>query len=266
MDKFALLPSGRPGVSALPAAGDGPLVAARRSCLASRRRIQMHRHGRGQLLLVASGALMVQTARHAWLVPPSRALWIPAGADHALVAHAAVQLRTLYLHTACTQALPASCVALEVSALLRELVLRMTDSEAQAMPLCMDHALPLLIAEIVQMPACKLDLPLPADPGLRAFCDRLLADAGPEDTAAPTGVHAKTLYRRFRAETGLSHAQWRRQALLLQAVRRLSLGEAVTQVALDLGYQSPAAFSTMFKRQLGLTPRSFLPAPQGRPG
>ncbi|MFZ2988933.1 AraC family transcriptional regulator [Ideonella sp.] len=259
MDKFAMLPSGQPGVSLLPPAGEGPWLVARCSRLAAGHRIKTHRHARGQLMWVAAGSLFVRTERCAWLLPPSRALWVPAGADHAIVAHGEVQLRTLYLRADGAQALPDACAVLEVTALLQALILRLTASEPQAPPLRMDLALPLLIAEIAQLPACPLALPLPADPAMRAYCDRILADDAPGDRAPPVGVHAKALYRRFLAETGLSHTQWRRQALLLQAVRRLSAGEPVTQVALDLGYESPAAFSTMFKRQLGCTPRSFLP-------
>ena len=38
---------------------------------------------------------------------------------------------------------------------------------------------------------------------------------------------------------------------------RLAAGEAVTTVALDLGYDSPAAFSTMFKRLMGIAPNRY---------
>ena len=46
-------------------------------------------------------------------------------------------------------------------------------------------------------------------------------------------------------------------ACLLAAMRRLALGEAVTNVALDLGYESPAAFTTMFKKSLGMPPSRY---------
>ena len=40
---------------------------------------------------------------------------------------------------------------------------------------------------------------------------------------------------------------------------RLAEGTPVTTVAIDLGYESPSAFSTMFRRSLGVVPRTFLP-------
>ena len=61
----------------------------------------------------------------------------------------------------------------------------------------------------------------------------------------------------FRQETGLSLENWRQQACVFAALPRLIDGQRVTSVALDLGYDSPAAFTTMFRRMLGQTPRAF---------
>ena len=55
----------------------------------------------------------------------------------------------------------------------------------------------------------------------------------------------------------MSFAEWRQQACLLTALPRLAAGEPVTAIALDLGYDSPAAFSTMFKRLLGISPNHY---------
>ena len=64
--------------------------------------------------------------------------------------------------------------------------------------------------------------------------------------------------RLFRRETGLSLSLWRQQACLFTALPRLAGGEAVTSVALDLGYESVAAFTTMFTRMLGTSPKAYL--------
>ena len=61
-----------------------------------------------------------------------------------------------------------------------------------------------------------------------------------------------------RRETGLSLSTWRQQACLFAALPRLAGGEAVTSVALDLGYENVAAFTTMFRRMLGKAPRNYL--------
>ncbi|XOT98243.1 helix-turn-helix domain-containing protein, partial [Alcaligenes pakistanensis] len=54
--------------------------------------------------------------------------------------------------------------------------------------------------------------------------------------------------RLFRQQTGMSFSEWRQQACLLAALAKLSAGQSVTQIALDLGYDSSSAFSTMFRR------------------
>jgi AraC-like DNA-binding protein len=39
----------------------------------------------------------------------------------------------------------------------------------------------------------------------------------------------------------------------------MAAGDQVTPIALDLGYESPAAFATMFKRLLGVAPSRYQP-------
>jgi AraC-like DNA-binding protein len=57
----------------------------------------------------------------------------------------------------------------------------------------------------------------------------------------------------------MSFTEWRQQACLLTALPRLAGGEPVTAIALDLGYDSPAAFATMFKRLSGIPPSRYQP-------
>jgi AraC-like DNA-binding protein len=57
----------------------------------------------------------------------------------------------------------------------------------------------------------------------------------------------------------MSFQAWRQQACLLIALPRLAAGEPVTTIALDLGYDSPAAFATMFKRLTGIPPSRYQP-------
>jgi AraC-like DNA-binding protein len=58
----------------------------------------------------------------------------------------------------------------------------------------------------------------------------------------------------------MSFGAWRQQMRLLRALEKLAAGEAVTTVALDLGYDSPSAFTAMFRRNLGAAPTRYFEA------
>ena len=254
------VPDGQPVV--LPTPDEGPLIVARRVSFPAGTVVPMHRHVRGQFLFAISGVMFVRSLRQAWLVPPSRALWIPGAAQHAIEMHGDVRMRTLYLHEDCAKPLPLECAVFEVTALLRELILRMTSPLVLEDDRALGPLAQLAALEIGRLTRCKLELPMPRSDDLLRICERILLNPNKGERVASALGSARTRYRRFRAETGISFVQWRRQASLLVAVRRLAAGEAVTPVALDLGYESPSAFSTMFKRALGVSPRSFSPHPQ----
>lgn len=254
------IPDGKPVT--LPAPNEGPLIVARRVSFPAGSSIAPHRHVRGQFLFAATGTMSVRSPGYAWLVPPSRALWIPAGAQHAITMHGRVEMRTLYLHEAYAQELPTRCATFEVTPLLRELILRMTSDTREQDDRATAPLAQLAAVEIARLPRCKLELPLPASKDLLRISERILRNVTAPPAKAASVGSARTLYRRFLAETGISFVQWRKQATLLAAVRLLTEGQPVTQVALDLGYESPSAFSTMFKRLLGVPPRDFLPRRQ----
>jgi AraC-like DNA-binding protein len=75
--------------------------------------------------------------------------------------------------------------------------------------------------------------------------------------ARAAGMSRRTLTRTFRRETGMSFASWRQHVRLLEALSRLATGQPVTAVALDVGYQSPSAFTARFRRTFGTTPTHY---------
>ncbi|WP_231892110.1 AraC family transcriptional regulator [Burkholderia sp. MSMB1589WGS] len=120
----------------------------------------------------------------------------------------------------------------------------------------------LLVAEMALMRRLSLHAPLPSDPRLARAC-RCLFDApsiaiGLDAMAAEAGMSWRTMTRLFRMQTGVSFAEWREQVCLLAAIERLSEGQAVPRVALDLGYASPSAFTSAFRRVLGEAPTRHL--------
>jgi AraC-like DNA-binding protein len=121
-----------------------------------------------------------------------------------------------------------------------------------------------LLHEIPNLKERPLGLALPADPRLAALCHDFLAAPSPHSDidgwASALGMSRRTFTRHFRRQTGLSLSTWRQQALLMAALPRLSAGETITAVALDLGYDSVPAFTTMFRRMLGVAPRRYFAA------
>jgi AraC-like DNA-binding protein len=128
----------------------------------------------------------------------------------------------------------------------------------------------LLLHELIRLPTLPLCLPFPGHEGLARQCRAFLDAPAPHDTidawSAALNMSRRTFTRLFRKETGLTFSAWRQQACLFAAMPRLAADQAVTTVALDLGYDSPAAFTTMFKRLMGVPPSRYFSARDGRAG
>jgi AraC-like DNA-binding protein len=171
-------------------------------------------------------------------------------------------MRTLYLRDDAAFDMPGTCHVLPISPLLRELIVRATE-----LPMDYDedgpagHLVALILAELRGAQSLPLHLPLPKEARLMAICRALLDEPGDPrslgDWAHAVHASERTLARLFRRETGLSFGAWRQQVRVLEAMGRLGGGEPVTQVALDLGYDSVSAFSAMFRRAAGTTPSGY---------
>jgi AraC-like DNA-binding protein/quercetin dioxygenase-like cupin family protein len=222
-----------------------------------------HHHSQSQLLHAISGVTMVTTKFGRWMVPPHHALWLPAGTEHAVDMLGDVSMHSIYVRPDAVAGLKRHLHVVGLTPLMDNLI-----REAVAAPADV-HADPrttfvmgLLLHEIPNLPERPLGLPFPEDRRLAALCRGFLDDPSPhtniDDWADRLGMSRRTFTRTFRRETGLSLSTWRQQACLLSALPRLTKGEPVTSVALDLGYNSVPAFTTMFKRMLGAPPRHYL--------
>ena len=221
-----------------------------------------HQHPNAQLIHAVRGVMVVDTEYGQWIVPPTRGLWIPGGVDHTIRMVGEVKMRTAYINAAAPTELPQCCMVLKISPLLRELIIAAID---MAIPYALDsragRLARLLLDEIQQMGALPLHLPMPSDKRLLEICNAI--SSTPDDNTTATEwarrlhVDPKTIQRLFLRETGMTFGQWRTQARLLLALERLAAGDKVLNVAIDLGYESPSAFATMFKKQFGIAPSQF---------
>lgn len=248
----------------------GRPVRAKRRWLAADTEVLPHSHPWAQVAYSDDGVIRLTAAHGAYIVPPTRAVWIPPGVEHAVAMVEDAHLLTLYIHAEPRSGAAAQpCRVLEVSDLLRALARELdTTADTPEAP----HALPpaalrrerrlcaLVIDELRRARTLRLGLPLPRDKRLRTLCEAVLADPTRHATLAAwardTGASPRTVARLFRQELSSTFTQWRQQAVLAQAVslaaRRLPTG----RIAAELGY-SASAFSAMVRRTVGMPPGRF---------
>ncbi|UQY43783.1 helix-turn-helix transcriptional regulator [Erwinia sp. PK3-005] len=228
----------------------------------------LHYHSCAQLIHTLSGVIRVHTRFGNWVVPPSRGVWLPAGTQHALDITGQVAARTLFIDPLARADLPASCQVVQISPLLRELIVSALSLPESCLPGSRTERIyELILDEIRVLPALPFYLPQPQSGALITFCQQIQAQPGENWTvkkaAQQLSVSERTLSRRFYQQTSLNFSEWVRRARLMAALIRLAQGDPVTTVALELGYDSPSAFSAMFRRIMGSTPSDYFLSDSG---
>lgn len=238
-----------------------PVVGLARD-LSTNTYVEPHAHDRGQLMFCSSGVMVIESVGSTWVAPPRRAVWVPIGVRHSFMPTTRIALRNLLLLPEVETRLPSACCFVEINPLLRELIIRIAEGSALKSALHADRVARLLIDEMEPCPIGPLFLPEARDPRAKRICDAIKSNPADrrtlDDWSLTVGASSRTLTRLFIRETGLSFANWRRQARLVRAAIMLGLGHSVTSVALDSGYESPSAFIEMFHRCVGLTPKQYV--------
>jgi AraC-like DNA-binding protein len=214
---------------------------------------QPHFHPRGQLLHAVEGVMLAKTAQGAWIVPPRHALWIPAHTVHCVDFRVPVSLRTAYIRGEEAGVIPTQCKVIAVPVLLREAILALLEE-----PVLYDESgrggalAALVVHEVARAARAEFELPLPGDRRLAALCEALIENCALplniDDWAIRCGLSRRTLTRRFREETGLSFAEWRRRLRAMSAAALLSEGAKVEATARRVGYRSASALVAMMRR------------------
>lgn len=223
---------------------------------------QGHAHSRGQLAFSGESVITVSTAGGRWVTPPNRAVWIPPQVFHETSASADVTMHSVFVREDLTATLPQAVTAVAVSPLLRELILHAVQfPDASAVTAPEQRVLDVILDQLRAIRMAPLDLPMPKDKRLLKICEAILRDPAArtslQEWEQTVGASRRTITRLFPAETQLTFDEWRKQAVLLEALRRLAAGQAVSQVALELNYDSSSAFIAMFKKSLGATPGKY---------
>ncbi len=237
--------------------------------------IETHRHARAQLIFGRTGVMTVETSLGSWVLPPTRALWVPARVPHSIRISGLVRMRSIYFDRHLCEPLASGCEVLAVSPLFREVISTVVDRGPTVLAQSTDPGTqPLtallleLLAEAQREPLDRLHLPRPTDERLSRLTFALRAAPDDRRTLASwgraVGASERTLNRLFAAELSMSFVEWRRQLRLQRAFELLALGHRVTTVALGVGYDSLSAFIAMFKKATGTTPSSWVGSRAGR--
>jgi len=253
-------------------------LRAKKHHLSTDTRVVPHDHPWAQVALSSTGVVRLTMEHGTYLVPPSRALWIPAGMEHAVSVVEDADLRTLYLLqprgrcgpgvAPAEQAPWRQCRVLEVSELLRALVLEMdVQPDGGGPPLGADalrreqRLSALILDELRRARPVRLGVGLPADKRLRTLCEAVLDDPTRHATldgwARDTGASPRTVARLFRQQLGTTFVQWRQQVLLAKALSMAARKQPMGVIAAELGYASASAFSAMVRRSVGAPPSRF---------
>jgi AraC-like DNA-binding protein len=224
--------------------------------MAPRSRFERHVHDMHQLVWAADGVLTVIADAGTWVLPPSRALWMPAGVTHETNASERSTMRTLYLRP---QACPIrwdSPTPILATRLLAALIEHLDDSSLD--PPHRSRAEQLVLDLLEPVDVATIQVTMPTDE--RALGVARALTSNPADTRNLTAwgrevrASGRTLTRAFLADTGIPFARWRTMVRLQAAIPLLAAGEPVANVAEYVGYDTPSAFIAAFRRETGVTP------------
>jgi AraC-like DNA-binding protein/quercetin dioxygenase-like cupin family protein len=221
--------------------------------------VPLHFHDRDQLVYASCGVMTVRTSAGTWVVPTHRAVWIPAAVPHTITMSGTVAMRTLYLKPRLARTVPRDCCVVNVSPLLKELILyACTLAALKKAVQWQGHLICVILDQLEAIQMVPLQLPNPSDPRAVRVAALLVADPSDRRPLALicriVGASKRTVERLFQEEMGMTFGKWRQQLRLMQAMRLLAEGAKVTHAALESGYSTPSAFISMFRKALGTTP------------
>lgn len=218
-----------------------------------------HTHPEHELLWTDRGVATMHVAGRQWTVTPGIGLWIPAGVEHEGQTRYRTAVRATYFTTAGWAESWHRPVAVRLVPAVRELLIHLkraqmtVEQRVRAQRVCVDM---LETTETIE-----LDVPIPSDPRLAMLVEMILHDPADdrslEQWASLLNMTARTLTRAFSAEIALSFAQWRRLVRMRAALGLLADGMSVKVVAREVGYSTPSAFVTAFRKTVGATPGEY---------
>ncbi|MGK9085899.1 helix-turn-helix transcriptional regulator [Brucella intermedia] len=221
-----------------------------------------HTHDFGQFFSAIRGSMYVGTRDRVLLLNPAMAVWIPPDVEHWLRYASSNEIIYVDVNRAESDRLGTRARIVQMTPVLRVLMGAVPDNESSGLTKPHEAALyELLFHEIVAAKDISLSIAMPRDKRISGLAQAAIDDPGSiasiDEWLIGASASRKTIERLFITETGMSPSRWLRQIRILHAVSQLAAGKKISSVALDLGYQSPSAFTYMFRSAIGLSPRDF---------
>jgi AraC-like DNA-binding protein len=229
-------------------------------CATKGGRTEFHSHDYAQLIFPLEGILKVTTHLGAWIAFSQRAIWIPPFVSHKAEVLSDTRVQSLYLKKNLLK--EETPTVFQVSPLLKEILCKISSWKGELSHAGREyHLIEVMVDELKDLKSYPFYLIFPMQAQARKLANELNSNPNMNRTLQEwgeiVGASYKTLERAFLKETGITFHQWKQKLRVVHALEKLAQGSSVTEVAYDLGYESPSAFIHMFKKITGNTPSFF---------
>ncbi|MBK5962077.1 AraC family transcriptional regulator [Rhodoplanes elegans] len=234
-------------------------IIVRSQHLPKRHLFPRHSHRWNQFLYATSGTMFAAIENAWYVISPEQAYWVPTGVVHMTGALQDAEFRSLYIRDDVAAQLPRESIVFSVTPLMRALIVELTElGRAGEQSDYVERVERLILDQIVRLPSESFHLPWPQSPMLLRMCQELFDNPSDErDIAAwgrELGASPRTLHRRFEREVGIGLREWRNRLRVFRAIDLLGASDNITEIALELGYSTPSAFTYMFRQRMGCAP------------
>ncbi|EEO27988.2 helix-turn-helix domain-containing protein [Oxalobacter paraformigenes] len=227
-----------------------------------------HAQNESWFVYLEKGFLAVEDERGYWTVLPGRIGWMPPHFHYEIRAYGHVAGICASLTPLLCAGLPEIPSALAISSLVAPILERAVTWQPdgvggvfQPLPARQERLLQVLLDELRYSSQGQARLLLPKDKRLNYLAREILKNPGErrtvEEWAERMRISSRSISRHFSRETNMTFAQWRQNASLIVAMKRLAEGESVREAARSVGYENVSAFITSFKKAFGQTPAQF---------
>jgi len=222
-----------------------------------------HAHARGQLLWAETGVLSITSESTIWVLPSTHAVWIPSYIPHQVNCETQAQLRNLYIDPAYPiRQDEKSIVMLTMSHLLREVILKLTDTKKALTEQQIKNLGLVAIDELEVLKPFNNNIHSGKDLRLQRLINHIVQHPNEHfslpDLSNIAGASVRTVERLFKSETGMTFRQWRSRFKLMNSLALIAQGKTSTFIAHELGYKSVSSFISTFKTQFGCTPQEYV--------